>query len=47
VMLRGAGGITTDLVCGPVGARPVIVEYETDVQRSFGTSGNVKYIEFR
>ena len=47
VTLRGAGGITTDLPCGPMPARPVRIDYELEVQRSYGASGIVKSIEFR
>ena len=47
VTLRGAGGITTDLACGTVPTRPVIIEYQPEVHQTYGTSGNVKSIEFR
>jgi tetratricopeptide (TPR) repeat protein len=47
VSIRGAGGITTDLTCGPVAPRPVIVDYMAQPQSTYGTSGSVKSIEFR
>jgi Flp pilus assembly protein TadD len=47
VKLRGAGGITKELQCGPVASRPIVVEYEPRVHRTYGTVGIVTNLEFR
>lgn len=47
VGVRGAGGITADLGCGPIAARPVLIDYAPEPHRSYGTSGIVRAMEFR
>jgi Flp pilus assembly protein TadD len=47
VRLRGLNGPNAELSCGPSAARPVIVEFQPEQHRTYGTAGTVISIEFR
>ena len=47
VVLRSAGGVTTEFACGPIRNRPVRVEYRAVTDASYGTAGEVTALEFR
>jgi Flp pilus assembly protein TadD len=47
VRLRGTGAFNIEMQCGPLPARPVLVEFRPAVHATYGTSGVVVSIDFR